>query len=158
MNLPEREGISSDVMPHPRPVNILLVDDNPEHRLLITRILRRGIQNVSIEEAGSGSDCIAKIGQTKFDLVLLDYSLPEMNGFEVLDVLNKIRDNMPIIMITGREDDQIAEEAKRRGASDYIVKSKEFLDHIVAVVERTLAQQAFKRQPDRPMGPPSSLA
>ena len=125
-----------------QPVAILLVDDNPEHRLLVIRNLRRGMRTVNIVEAGSGSDCIARIGQTKFDLVLLDYSLPDMNGFEVLDILKKNHDSMPIIMITGREDDQIAEEAKRRGASDYIVKSKEFLDDIVAVVERTLAQRS----------------
>ena len=125
-----------------QPVNILLVDDNPNHRLLVIRNIRRGMRTVNIVEAGSGSDCIARIGQTKFDLVLLDYSLPDMNGFEVLDILKKNHDSMPIIMITGREDDQIAEEAKRRGASDYIVKSKEFLDDIVAVVERTLAQRS----------------
>ncbi len=125
-----------------QPVNILLVDDNPNHRLLVIRNLRRGMRTVNIVEAGSGSDCIAKIGQTKFDLVLLDYSLPDMNGFDVLDVLKKTHDSMPIIMITGREDDQIVEEAKRRGASDYIVKSKEFLDNIVAVVERTLVQRS----------------
>jgi two-component system response regulator ResD len=74
--------------------------------------------------------------------VLLDYSLPDMSGFEVLDVLKKNHDSMPIIMITGREDDQFVEEAKRRGASDYIVKSKEFLDHIVAVVEKMLARRS----------------
>ncbi|OGW53318.1 MAG: hypothetical protein A2Z46_04530 [Nitrospirae bacterium RBG_19FT_COMBO_55_12] len=142
MDLFEKEPLSADVTQPVKPVAILLVDDNPEHRLLVIRNLRRGMRTVNIVEAGSGSDCIARIGQTKFDLVLLDYSLPDMNGFEVLDILKKNHDSMPIIMITGREDDQIAEEAKRRGASDYIVKSKEFLDDIVAVVERTLAQRS----------------
>ncbi len=149
MNLPERETISAGVTQRPQTVNILLVDDNPEHRLLITRNLRRGIQNVSIEEAENGGDCMTRVDNKKFDLVLLDYSLPDMNGFEVLGYLKKIRDRMPVIMITGREDDQIVEEAIRRGASDYIVKSKEFLDHLVTVVERTLAQQALKSQLDR---------
>jgi len=141
MDLFEKEPLSADVTQPVKPVAILLVDDNPEHRLLVIRNLRRGMRTVNIVEAGSGSDCIARIGQTKFDLVLLDYSLPDMNGFEVLDILKKNHDSMPIIMITGREDDQIVEEAKRRGASDYIVKSKEFLDNIVAVVEKALAQK-----------------
>ncbi len=142
MDLLKKGPLSADMAQSAQPVNILLVDDNPNHRLLVIRNLRRGMRTVNIVEAGSGSDCIAKIGQTKFDLVLLDYSLPDMNGFDVLDVLKKTHDSMPIIMITGREDDQIVEEAKRRGASDYIVKSKEFLDNIVAVVERTLVQRS----------------
>jgi len=141
MGLFEKEPLSADMNQFVQPVNILLVDDNPNHRLLVIRNLRRGLRTVNIVEAGSGGDCIARIGQAKFDLVLLDYCLPDMNGFEVLDVLRKTHDSMPIIMITGREDDQIVEEAKRRGASDYIVKSKEFLDNIVAVVEKALAQK-----------------
>jgi CheY-like chemotaxis protein len=142
MDLFGKEPLSADTAQSAQPVNILLVDDNPNHRLLVIRNLRRGMGTVNIVEAGSGCDCIAKIGQTKFDLVLLDYSLQDMSGFEVLDVLKKNHDSMPIIMITGREDDQFVEEAKRRGASDYIVKSKEFLDDIVAVVERTLARRS----------------
>jgi CheY-like chemotaxis protein len=142
MDLFGKEPLSADRAQSAQPVTILLVDDNPEHRLLVIRNLRRGMRTVNIVECGSGSDCIARIGQTKFDLVLLDYSLRDMNGLEVLDVLKKIQDSMPIIMLTGREDDQIAEEAKRRGAADYIVKSTEFLDDIVAVVERTLAQRS----------------
>jgi CheY-like chemotaxis protein len=156
MELFEKEPLSADMAQASQPVNILLVDDNPNHRLLVIRNLRRGMRTVNIVEAGSGGDCIAKIGQEKFDLVLLDYSLPDMNGFEVLDVLKKIHDSMPVIMLTGREDDQFVEEAKRRGASDYIVKSKEFLDDIVAVVERRLAQQALKSRLDRSKGSPSS--
>ena len=142
MDLFGKEPLSADMAQSAQPVNILLVDDNPNHRLLVIRNIRRGMRTVNIVEAGSGGDCIARIGQAKFDLVLLDYCLPDMNGFEVLDVLKKIHDSTPIIMLTGREDDQFVEEAKRRGASDYIVKSKEFLDHIVAVVERMLAQRS----------------
>src|SRR3990172_8207464 len=101
MDLFEKEPLSADVTQPVKPVAILLVDDNPEHRLLVIRNLRRGRRTVNSVEAGSGSDCIARIGQTKCDRVLLDYSLPDMNGFEVLDILKKNHDSMPIIMITG---------------------------------------------------------
>jgi len=130
------------------PIRILLADDEPGHRLLIRKHLQRGSGRFDIEEAENGAECLAKMGSAKFDLVLLDYSFPDVSGLDVLAGIRKKHDGVPVIMVTGQGNDQIVKEAIRLGASDYIIKSPEFMDHIFTVVERTLAQQALKIQLD----------
>jgi response regulator RpfG family c-di-GMP phosphodiesterase len=132
-----------------QPVKILLVEDNHEHRRLIKKNLLRGKRQFDIEEVESGEDCLKRIGNEKFELVLLDYTLPDGNGLDVLATIRKDHDGVPVIMVTGQGSEEIIQAAIRLGASDYIVKSLEFLDHLAAVVEKTLAQQALKIQLDR---------
>ena len=131
------------------PVKILLADDDAGHRLLIRKNLQRGTGRFDIEEADNGANCLEKIRNEKFELVLLDYSLPDVSGLDVLAVIRKEREGIPVIMITGQGNEKVVREAIRLGASDYISKGPEFLDHLYSVVERTLSQQALKSQLDR---------
>ena len=130
-------------------MKMLLVDDNMEHRVLIRKNLRRGIKQFDIEEAESGTDCLDKIAHSTFDLILLDYSLPDISGLELLALLRKQHVRVPIIMVTGQGNEQVVKEAIRLGASDYVVKTMDFPEHLVTVVERTLAQQDLRIQLDR---------
>jgi response regulator RpfG family c-di-GMP phosphodiesterase len=134
------------------PIKILLADDDPGHRLLIRKSLQRGSGRFDIEEAENGAGCLEKIRSAKFELVLLDYSLPDASGLDVLAVIRKEHEGIPVIMITGQGNEQVVREAIRLGASDYILKGPEFLDHLFSVVERTLSQQALKSQLDRSKG------
>ncbi len=132
-----------------REVRILVVDDNPEHRMLIVKNLRRGIPMGVIEEAETGEDCLARMAAGRFDLVLLDYTLPDTGGLEILALLRQRYSSVPVIMVTGQGDERIIREAMRQGASDYVMKTKEFLEHLVNVVARTLAQQSLRTQLDQ---------
>lgn len=148
MDLSPHEAITAGEPLH-REVRILVVDDNPEHRMLIVRNLRRGIQTVVIEEVETGGDCLARMAAGRFDLVLLDYTLPDTNGLEILALLRRRYSSVPVIMVTGQGDERIIREAMRQGASDYVIKTPEFLEHLVNVVARTLAQQSLRTQLDQ---------
>ncbi len=128
--------------------NILIVDDSQAHRLLMIKNLRRAIKQVDIHEAESGKDCFEQMGSARHDLVLLDYSLPDTTGLDVLGKLRKEYDQVPVVMVTGQGNEQIIREAVRLGASDYIVKDAGFLENLTRVVERTRVQQALKAQLD----------
>ncbi len=132
-----------------RPFNILIVDDSQAHRFLMIKNLRRAIDQVGIHEAENGKDCFEQMGKARHDLVLLDYSLPDTSGLDVLGKLRKEYDQVPVIMVTGQGNDQVIREAIRLGASDYIVKDDGFLENLIRVVERTRVQQALKTQLDR---------
>lgn len=128
------------------PVRVLVVDDNREHRIIITKNLRRSSRAFAVTEAENGADCLIKISRARFELVLLDHTLPDMNGLELLSRLKKEHERLPVIMVTGQENGQIVQEAVRLGASDYVVKTADFPDQLIATIERTLMQQVLKVQ------------
>ena len=102
-------------------VNVLLVDDNPKY-------LRDALPfyGYSVDVAVNGLEAISMLSKnlTKYDIVLLDVMMPEMNGFETL---KNIRENeytkfIPVIMITAVSEEQKIISGLKSGADDYIVK------------------------------------
>src|SRR5688572_12566909 len=66
-------------------MNVLLVDDNKAMRLMVKRtLLLTGISNLQVDEAENGSDALAKLATSEPDLILSDWSMPEMNGVDLL--------------------------------------------------------------------------
>src|SRR6187431_1911360 len=66
-------------------LNVLLVDDNKANRLLVRQtLLQTGLVDLRVEEAENGSDALAKLANLEPDLILSDWSMPEMNGVELL--------------------------------------------------------------------------
>jgi two-component system chemotaxis response regulator CheY len=66
-------------------MNVLVVEDNRAMRQMVRRaLLQTGVSNLHVEEAENGSDALAKLAQHEPDLILSDWSMPEMNGIELL--------------------------------------------------------------------------
>ncbi len=134
-------------------IKILLVEHNNTLRELTKETILSTGQNYSIDEAGSGEECLQKLAEKSYDVVLLDYALPQMNG---LDVLKKIKENrwdVSIIMITGVADEKVASEAIMLNAERYITKVGNYLPtlppHINKVIEvRTLRKNLEKAYDD----------
>src|SRR5690606_3910824 len=80
-----------------------------------------------------------------FDLVLMDYNLPDCNGMDLLDAIQGCCDT-PVIMVTGENVGYIAAEAVRKGAMDYVVKFGDYLFTIPLVVEKNLSVAKVKRE------------
>lgn len=100
---------------------ILVVDDDEE----ICKTLKKLLEMEGYEQihtANSGKEAIARIKVMKYDLILLDVRMREVNGVEVLREIRKIDEKVPVAMVTGYEDIDLAEEALRLGAYDYIKK------------------------------------
>lgn len=115
------------------PATILLIDDHP--------MLRNGVrQLISMEpsltvagEAGNGRDGIALAESLDPDLILLDLNMPEMNGFETLDILRckPLSGRVVVFSVSNYRDDLIT--ALRRGADGYLLKDMEPEDLLVAL-------------------------
>lgn len=110
---------------------VLVVDDEPDHRLLIERRLREA--RVQVVTAESGDEALTKLDGV--DLVLLDYVLPGRSG---LDTLRSIRqlDGPSVILVTAMGSESIVIEAMRSGAVDYLIKDQSYLTALPQVVER----------------------
>jgi predicted signal transduction protein with EAL and GGDEF domain/DNA-binding response OmpR family regulator len=102
---------------------VLLVDDDEVTLLLTATALReRGFQ---ILEAASGDDALARLGGWTPDLVVLDAQMPGRDGFETCRALRTLPGmaNVPVLMLTGLDDDASVTRAYRAGATDFFVKS-----------------------------------
>jgi two-component system KDP operon response regulator KdpE len=98
---------------------ILIVDDEPS----IRRILRISLaaQGFAIVDAKDGAEALAVVEREKPDLVILDLGLPDMDGIEVVRQL-RAKSNLPIVILSVRDDERGKVEALDLGADDYVVK------------------------------------
>lgn len=102
---------------------VLLVEDNDFIRNMYQ--LKLAKNNIEVIEAVDGAMALAKIGEHKPDVVLLDLMMPNVGGIEVLRELKKqgITPDLPVVVLTNVMDQATIEEAKKLGARDYIVKT-----------------------------------
>jgi signal transduction histidine kinase len=104
---------------------VLIVDDSPEDCEMYRRYLLRDQEyQYTVITAGLGQAGLALIQQHQPDIVLLDYQMPDLNGLEFLSQLRTQQTVLPVVMVTGRGDEEIAVQSMKMGAQDYIVKEK----------------------------------
>ena len=116
--------------------SILLVDDEAHIRKYVSLILKQlGVPKVI--EAGNGEEAIASYQSVKPDLVLLDISMPLMNGLETLKKLKEIDPECMIIMLTSMVNRQSIDEALALGAANYIRKDTP-KEEIAQAIKETL--------------------
>jgi two-component system response regulator AtoC len=118
----------------------LIVDDEETYALSLKRLLsRRGVQ---ADVAGTFLDGLEKARQKRYDLVVLDYMLPDGNGLDLISPIRALRPPPTVLMMTAYGTIENAVEAMRRGASDYITKSTE----LPAIVERVVDAERVLRK------------
>lgn len=125
-------------MPHEFEHRVILVVDDEER---MVRFIRLNLEHdgFRVSEAFNGRQALEKLRADTPDLVLLDVMMPDMDGFEVLQMIREIS-NVPVIMLTakGEEDDRV--RGLELGADDYITKPfspRELISRIKAVLRRT---------------------
>lgn len=104
-------------------INILITEDHPMIRRSLRRILEDSGQAGLIEEAGSGTEMIAKIGENDFDVILLDISLPGKSGFELLKDIREIKPGINVLIVSIYPAEQYGLRAMKLGASGYVTKA-----------------------------------
>jgi signal transduction histidine kinase len=127
-----------------RSERLLVVEDDDGLVHLMTRVLSR--RGFVVGVASSAAAALEATSSEDFDLLLLDYQLPDMNGY---DLVHELRDRgcpTPFIVITGHGDEKIAVEIMKEGARDYLVKDQSFLDRLPAVLQHTCRQIETERR------------
>src|SRR5215203_813563 len=97
---------------------ILIVDDDTEICNLLSRFLIR--KNFEVETAFSGKRALALVKEQKFDLILCDFRLGDMDGLQMMEELHQLGSKVPVIIITGYSDIKIAVNVIKAGALDYV--------------------------------------
>jgi CheY-like chemotaxis protein len=100
---------------------ILIVDDMGSMRMLLRMILQE--EGYQLEEACNGTQALIKcMGTSPPDLVLMDVVMPEMNGLECCRRIKEGQDNIPVLMVTTRGEEQHMHEASSAGCDGYLTK------------------------------------
>ena len=122
---------------------VLVVDDEESVRWALTKALERA--GYAVDLAADGPSGTVAAESPAVDLVLLDVRLPGRDGLAVLRDLRKRRPDLPVIMMTAYGTLQVAVEAMKQGAYDYIGKPFD-VDEVLLVVEKALEAQALARE------------
>ena len=130
-------------------VNILLVEDNLAEARLLQEVLKGSlISRFKLAHVKRLKDAMAQIEVDHFDVILLDLTLPDSYGLASLDSLIEHAPKLPIVVLTNTNDDELAVEAVRHGAQDYLVKRQLNQDILVRslryAIERKQAAEALR--------------
>lgn len=126
----------------------LVIDDDELDRLNVRRFLRAAGFDVSVKECEDAESALSAIDGDPFDCVLLDFNLPTRDGLFVLQQLRARGHRMPVIVLTGQDDAEIAAALMKHGASDYLSKvslSAERLGHSIRTTTRLHRAEAATR-------------
>ena len=119
-------------------LKILIVDDHAVVRQGLRLILTEGHEDATIGEAGTGEDAVQLVKDANWDVVVLDISLPDVSGLEVLRTIRDLRPRLPVIVLTMHAEEHYAVRALRAGASGYLTKETA-PDKLVAAIRKVAA-------------------
>jgi diguanylate cyclase (GGDEF)-like protein len=122
---------------------ILIVDDDPVARESLEEFLQES--SFSVSSVGSAPEALRRLGQNDFDLVITDLVMPDMDGISMTKAIRELRNDVPVLVMTGYASIEYAVEAIKAGATDFITKPLK-LDHVVFIIDRMLETRSWKKQ------------
>ena len=124
------------------PDRILIVDDEAFNLdLLEQELTDRGY---AVERARDGAEAVRKVESARPDLMLLDYMMPGMNGLDVLEAIRDAESDVPVVMMTAHGSIEVAVQAMKLGAYDFILKPFE-PDHVALAIQKALEHSRLLR-------------
>jgi len=124
-------------------ISVLLIDDDATDKKLVRRALLQNNRRVkfSVKAAKSLSQADTLMKEKEFDVVLLDLGLPDSTGIETVKKFRAINAELPVVILTGLEDEEAAIETIKAGADDYVNKGKLLEDLLVRSIRYSIERK-----------------
>lgn len=116
----------------------LILDDSASERTIIQHVLSEAFPNAAIYQASDAETARGIIATLELDCILLDYSMPRMDGVSFAEELRPAHPHLPIVLVTGVGDEMLVSHALRRGVTDYIPKSRINVESMRRIAERAI--------------------
>ncbi len=120
----------------------LIVDDHTITRAGLRRILSDTAQQIIVGEAANGAEAVELVMSQQWDIVMLDISLPDRSGLEVLKVIKKARPALPVLVLSMYPVDQYALRVLRAGGAGYLTKESA-PDQLLEAVRRVISGMRY---------------
>jgi PAS domain S-box-containing protein len=127
--------------------HILIVDDDRALLDALPRALKLRLNGIVIDTSDNAAEALERIAQTDYDAVVSDIKMPGLDGLEVLSEIKKLRPKTPTLLITGHGEHDLAVQALRGGAYDFVQKPID-RDYFVASLERAIELRGLERRVD----------
>jgi PAS domain S-box-containing protein/putative nucleotidyltransferase with HDIG domain len=121
-----------------RPLRVLIVEDSEDDTLLVIRVLKRGGYDPVYERVETEEGMVSALSGGPWDVILCDYMMPRFSALRALELFKESGIDIPFIIVSGSIGEEIAVEAMRAGAHDYIMKDR--LQRLVPAIERELRE------------------
>ncbi|MBI3649693.1 MAG: response regulator [Acidobacteria bacterium] len=130
-------------------IKVLYAEDNPQDAELTCAHFAEVAPDFAIEIVATGEQCLVRLRQQPFDLLLLDHHLPDMEGLEVLKSLVHSSLQIPVVLVTGVGDEELVVKALRLGAINYVPKQSDYLATLPDLLRDVLQEQHQKHRRGR---------
>ncbi|HEY6559140.1 MAG TPA: ATP-binding protein [Polyangiaceae bacterium] len=127
----------------PSPIRVLFVEDNPDDVELELLALRQAGLVVEHRTVETRADLLAALAEQHWDLILCDYWMPELSGLSALKVAKEVAPAIPFILVSGTVGEDLAVDAMRAGAEDYVLKAN--LRRLASAAQRELRDAERKQ-------------
>jgi PAS domain S-box-containing protein len=128
-------------------IAVLIVEDNPIDRHLFRSLLQEnGVPRFQAFECARGRAALDEVRRIRPDCVLLDLNLPDMDGLHVLQSIVREPDACPVVVMTAYGTEQVAVDAMKAGAADYLVKGTVSHEQLSHVIENAIEKRSLQRK------------
>jgi DNA-binding NtrC family response regulator len=128
---------------------VLIIEDNVHHAEILTEVLDRHFAPVVIHTVDTVEDGIEFAGQSSYDLILTGAVIRETPVTDALVKIARLAPEIPIVVISGKGDERLAAELIKRGAAEYLVKTRETLEILPEILKRHIGKKSASRK-ERP--------
>ncbi len=129
------------------PLRILYLEDDPKDAELVQATLEAEGVTCHITRVEGEAEFLTSLEQGGFDLILADYTLPSFDGISALKISKEVRPEVPFIFVSGTLGEEVAIEALKMGATDYVFKTR--LSRILPSVQRALRESEERSERKR---------
>ncbi|HEY5611100.1 MAG TPA: diguanylate cyclase, partial [Thermoanaerobaculia bacterium] len=131
----------------PTSQRMLIIEDEPrDARILEAMLQRGGLSKFTLSHATSIGEAETKLGEDRPDIIILDLELPDATDLEGLIRLKEYSSQIPIIVLTGRDDENLALSALQQGAEDYLTKGNVDRDRLIRSVRYAIERHKTVKQ------------
>ena len=126
--------------------NVLLVEDNPDDRLHIAGMIRDACLNIDVHAVDTGEEAIQYFKEHEPHCSIVDYRLEVEDGLDILKEMKEISPCLPVIMMTGQGDEDLAATSIKEGAADYLIKQNLTELHLKSSIENAISRSLLEKK------------